>query len=166
MDMAEKVSLSQTDFPVNFVVGGVVGVAIFDESNGLLYPLPKEIVALAEKFTPGTIVTIPVQVTVPAGATTYSTKIEAPAGSVYYVSAVEISNVPSGITGKYEIKIGGISLYGEKTLAVETNNILSDFGERLRSKSIELIVKLDSAQTSDVTVTGAVSAIARKDLIG
>ncbi len=164
--MEEKVNLNQTDFPVNFVVGGVVGIAIFDESNGLLYPLPKEIVALAEKFTPGTIATIPVQVTVPAGATTYSTKIEAPAGSVYYVSVVTITDVPSGITGKYEIKINGISLYGEKTLAVETNNILSDFGERLRSKSIELIVKLDSAQTSDVTVVGSASVIARRDLIG
>ena len=162
-EVKEKIRLSQTTFTVNNIVAGIVGICHYDESTGLYYPLPKEIGALPEEFLPGTKEIKDVSVTVAADTTTGSNAISAPSGYVFYIEAITVSGSPP--SGKYSIIVDGIAIFKDRALTAETIDILSEFGKRIRCKKVEIVVTLDSAPTSDTTISISATVITRKALI-
>ena len=158
----EKIKLSQTTLNVHYLVAGILGACFYDEATGLYYPFPKEFVALAEEHLPGTKEDKDVSVTVLAGATTGSNSVEAEAGSVFYVEKITVSGSPP--SGKYTILVDGVPIFKDRTLTAETVNLVTELGKRVRGSKVETQVTLDSAPTSDTTISITATVITKKAL--
>lgn len=159
----EKVKLSQTTLNVNYLVAGIVGLCFYDENTQLYYPLPKEFVALAEEYLPGTKEDKDVSVVVSAGTTTGSNAISAESGSVFYVEKITVSGTPP--SGKYTILVDDIPIFKDRTLTAETVDLVAELGKRVRGNKVEIQVVLDSAPTADTTISITATVITRKALI-
>jgi hypothetical protein len=149
-----RVKEHQTALGVNFTVAGITGVCVFDEDTLLYYPVPKEYFSIyIEQYKPGLKVTKDLTVTVKAGTTTGSKSTTADTGTVYYVESVTVGTVPSGVTGKFTVKVDDVIVAVDVTLASNTSiNIVSIYGNRFRASKVEVIVTLDSAPTSDTDI--------------
>lgn len=158
----EKIKLSQTTLNVNYLVAGILGACFYDEATGLYYPFPKEFVALAEEHLPGTKGDKDVSVTVLADTTTGSSSISAEAGSVFYVEKITVSGSPP--SGKYTLLIDGVQIFKDRTLAAEEYNLVTELGKRIRGSKVEIQVTLDSAPTSDTTISITATVITKKAL--
>jgi len=163
IELEEKVRIHQKTLTVSQIVAGIAGICFYDEVNDLYYPLPKEFVALAEEHLPGTKEDKDVSVTVLAGATTGSNKVSAESGTVFYVEKIIVSGSPP--SGKYTIRIGGVDVFKDRALAAETVDLVSELGKRVRGDSVEILVTLDSAPTSDTTIDIKATVITRKALV-
>jgi hypothetical protein len=135
-------------------VAGLAGICVFDEDTLLYYPVPKEYFSIfIEQYMPGVKFNSDLTVTVKAATTTGTSSATAPSGSVFYVEKITIGTVPSGVTGKYTIKIGDVEVVKNATLASNTTlDIVSLFGNRFRTEKIEVSVTLDSAPTADTNI--------------
>jgi hypothetical protein len=149
-----KVKEHQTALGVNFTVAGITGVCVFDEETLLYYPVPKEYFSIfLEQYMPGVKFDSDLTVTVKANTTTGSKSATAPTGSILYVEKIAIGTVPSGVTGKYTVKIGDVEVVKDATLASNTTiDIVQLFGNRFRTAKIEVSVTLDTAPTTDTDI--------------
>ncbi len=155
--------LHQTQISVNEIVAGIVGVGGYDESSGLYYPFPKEILHLVEEIMPGEIKDLDGSVTVSAGTTTASKEIDADEGQVFYITQIAVGGTPP--TGTYTIKVDDTPVINARSLTAETLDIVSlNGGKPIRGKKIEVIVELSSAPTADTTISITISAVQKKDL--
>ena len=149
-----KVKEHQTTLGVNFTVAGLMGVSVFDEDTLLYYPVPKEYFSIfIEQYMPGVKFDSDLTVTVKANTTTGSSSATAPTGSIFYIEKITIGTVPTGLTGKYTIKIGDVEVVKNATLASNTTiDIVSLFGNRFRAAKIEVSITLDTAPTADTNI--------------
>ena len=149
-----RVKEHQTALGVNFTVAGITGVCVFDEDTLLYYPVPKEYFSIfIEQYKPGLKVTKDLTATVKAGTTTGSRSTTADAGSIYYVEKVKVGTVPSGVTGKFTVKVDDVAVAVDVTLATNAEvDIVSTYGNRFRASKVEVIVTLDSAPSSDTDI--------------
>jgi hypothetical protein len=149
-----RVKEHQTALGVNFTVAGITGVCVFDEDTLLYYPVPKEYFSIyIEQYKPGFKVTKDLTVTVKAGTTTGSNSTTADTGSIYYVEKVTVGTVPSGVTGKFTVKVDDVIVATDVALASNTTvDIVSTYGNRFRASKVEVIVTLDSAPTADTDI--------------
>jgi len=156
-----RVKEHQTALGVNFTVAGITGVCVFDEDTLLYYPVPKEYFSIfIEQYKPGIKISKDLTATVKSGTTTGSKSVVADAGTVYYVESVAVGTVPSGVTGKFTIKIDDVIVAADVTLASNASvDIVSIYGNRFRASKIEVIVTLDSAPASDTDIPVAATVI-------
>ena len=149
-----KVKEHQTALGVNFTVAGITGVCVFDEDTLLYHPVPREYFSIfIEQYMPGVKFDSDLTVTVKANTTTGTKSATAPTGSIFYIEKVAIGTVPSGVTGKYTVKIEDVEVVKDATLASNTTiDIVSLFGNRFRASKIEVSVTLDSAPTADTDI--------------
>jgi hypothetical protein len=135
-------------------VAGLAGICVFDEDTLLYYPVPKEYFSIfIEQYKPGLKVIKDLTVTVKAGTTTGSKSTTADTGSIYYVEKVTVGTVPSGVTGKFTVKVDDVIVAADVTLASNASiDIVSTYGNRFRASKVEVIVTLDSAPTSDTNI--------------
>lgn len=158
-----KARLHQTQFQVNSIIAGIVGVGGYDEEEGLYYPFPPEILHLVEQIQPGEIKDLDGSVTVSAGTTTASKEIDADEGQVFYITKIAVGGTPP--SGTYTIKVDGTPVVNARSLSAETLDIVSlNGGKPIRGKKIEVIVELSSAPTADTTISITISAVQKKDI--
>jgi len=162
-DEKVKAKLHQTQLSVNAIIAGITGVGGYDESSGLYYPFPPEILHIVEMIQPGEIKDLDGSVTVAANTTTASKEIDADSGQVFYITKIAVGGTPP--SGTYTVKVDGTPVINARSLEAETLDIVSlNGGKPIRGKKIEVVVELSSAPTADTTISITISAVQKKDL--